>query len=361
MPTVRMWTGQEARALRRALRLSVRAFAEHLGVAVRTVSKWENLGQAIQPRPDTQAILDTALERADAAGQMRFQMLLGETGALLRRGEPPGPDLWDYETWADDLERAVVLLSWQNFPAATTLINRRLTLFPAGRLDAKGQYLRARSLVLLGDAQRDQGALTGPLSAHHSYRQALGVFSELDIPRRVAQIELSLAVVTEMTGSLQDAARRYQLLAADERLSGRDRARSLLWVGTALSKDGEHDYAARVMADAALQFEDLGEAYDWSVAQQKLALAYRGSGDLGQALHFIDLARTSGTSDTPLQRVRLSTARAHILLTDRATCEDGLTLLDQTAELARRSGLAHQLHNIQAIRGGFETTGARPG
>jgi DNA-binding transcriptional regulator YiaG len=39
VPTVRIWTGREAAALRTAMRLSVRAFAEHLGVAVRTVSK----------------------------------------------------------------------------------------------------------------------------------------------------------------------------------------------------------------------------------------------------------------------------------------------------------------------------------
>ncbi|MQA87248.1 MAG: hypothetical protein GEV03_22125 [Streptosporangiales bacterium] len=358
MPTVRLWTGREANVLRRALRLSVRAFAEHLGVAVRTVSKWEQWGEATQPRPDTQAILDTALERASAADQMRFQMLLAETGGL-----PPSrdvqqlvPHVWDYETWADDLERAVVMLSRQNFPSATTLIDRWLTRFPAERLEPKGLYLHARSLALLGDARRDQGVLVGPLSAHRSYRQAMGIFSELDIPRRVAQIELSLAVVAEMTGSLQAAAYRYEQLACDERLSGRDRARSRLWVGTAVSKDGEHDYAARVMAEATREFEDLDEAGDWSVAQQKLALAYRGAGDLGRALQFIDVALTSGTDDTPLQRVRLSTAHAHILLTDKATRGHGLNLLDQTARLAMESGLSHQLRSIRAIRRNFEAS-----
>jgi tetratricopeptide (TPR) repeat protein len=360
MPAVRLWTGREARALRRALRLSVRAFAQdELGVAVRTVSNWEKLGETTVPRPDTQAILDTALERASAAQQMRFQLLLAETGALTpgKGAQPDVPQAWEYETWSDDLERTVVLLSRQNFDAATTLINRWLSRFPAERLDPKALYLHARSLVLLGDAQRDQGVLVGPLSASRSYRQALGMFGELDIPRRVAQIELSLAVVAEMTGSLQTAARRYEELAADLRLSGRDRARSRLWVGTALSKDGDHDYAARVMAEATREFEDLGEAEDWSVAQQKLALAYRGAGNLGQALHFIDIARSSGADDTPMQRVRLSTAHAHILLSDKQTCDHGLALLDQTAQLALASGLSHQLRSIQAIRHDFERSG----
>ena len=75
MPAVRRWTGREARLLRQALRLSVRAFAEHLGVAARTVSKWEAAGRLTCPRPDTQAILDTALGRADASARQRFELL----------------------------------------------------------------------------------------------------------------------------------------------------------------------------------------------------------------------------------------------------------------------------------------------
>lgn len=40
-----------------------------------------------------------------------------------------------------------------------------------------------------------------------SYRRALSLYGELDIPRRVAQVELSLTVVSEMGGELQAAAR----------------------------------------------------------------------------------------------------------------------------------------------------------
>ena len=79
MVPVRSWTGHEAGVLRRALRLSVRAYAGHLGVAVRTVSKWERLGACVRPRPDTQAILDTALERASPSEQSRFWLLMAET------------------------------------------------------------------------------------------------------------------------------------------------------------------------------------------------------------------------------------------------------------------------------------------
>ncbi|MFE2583754.1 helix-turn-helix domain-containing protein [Streptomyces sp. NPDC059378] len=342
MVSVQNWTGQEAGALRAALRMSSRSFADHLGVALRTVAKWESLGTATRPRPDTQAILDTALARADTNVHARFEALLfpGRTHAR------PA----DYETWTEDIERAVACISRQNFPFATSLLNRWLGRHDPQALDDKGLYLYSRSLVLLGDLQRDQGAILGPLSAQHSYLTARGMFTELAIPRRVAQIELSLAVVEEMSGRLELSARQYERLAADERLSPRDRARAQLWVGTALSKEGHNEYATRAMTVATRAFEDLGEPEDWSVAHQKLALASRGAGELKQALHYIDIARTTGTVDSPMQKVRLDTAYGHILLSDTATRNDGLSVLDQAAQVARQYGLSHQLRSIEGIR-----------
>lgn len=78
MTTVRRWTGHEASVLRRALRMSIRGFAAHLGVAARTVSKWEEHGTTTSPLPDTQAILDEALSRADNDAKRRFELFLSE-------------------------------------------------------------------------------------------------------------------------------------------------------------------------------------------------------------------------------------------------------------------------------------------
>lgn len=347
MTAVGTWTGREARALRGALRLSVRVFAGQLGIAPRTVSKWEKLGEATSPYPDTQAILDTALEQADSAAQDRFALLLNDTAAIR---PPPAPVAQDCDDWADDLDRVVIALSRQDFTGVARLLDGWLSGDPPRTLDGRGLYLRARSLTLLGDARRDQGQLRGPRSAVQAYRAAAAIYGELDIPRRVAQAELALTVVTEMTGQLQSAARDYARLACDERLGSRDRVRARLWIGTALSKDGQHPFAAEVITTAAREFDDLDEAGDWSVAQQKLALAYRGSGDLDRAQRYIALARSSGTADTPLQKVRLSTAQAHILLTDPATRSEGLALLDTAASIAAGSGLAHQLTTIESIR-----------
>ncbi|MFI6345222.1 helix-turn-helix domain-containing protein [Streptomyces sp. NPDC050560] len=359
MATVHHWTGLEARALRLALRLSVRAFAERLGLAVATISKWEKLRSATEPRPDTQAILDTALGRADASVHLRFETLLSEMAgpgqmAAGRRVTAAGPRAWEYESWTDDLDRAVVALSRQNFTFADSLLGRWLNHFTAAELDDKGLYLYARSTALLGDLKRDQGAVLGPLSARHSYAGARSIFTQLDIPRRVAQLDLSLAVVAEMSGDLETSARTYETLAVDDRLSRRDRARARLWVGTALSKDGNHDYATRVMQAATREFEDLTEPDDWSVAHQKLALARRGVGDLTQALHFIDIARSSGSSDSPMQRVRLDTAHGHILLSDAVTRDDGLRVLGQAARTAAQYGLVHQLRSIESVKASSE-------
>src|SRR5690349_2090136 len=77
--TVDRWTGREARLLRKALRLSVRGFAEYLGVAARTVSRWEQHGADRVPRPELQAMLDTALRRAGPEEQRRFQLATSAT------------------------------------------------------------------------------------------------------------------------------------------------------------------------------------------------------------------------------------------------------------------------------------------
>lgn len=87
MTTVQKWTGRETRMLRHALRMSIRDFAEHLGVSERTVSKWEAGRDAVQPRPEIQAALDTALARAGNEVHRRFRSGLGLADAAeLRQG-----------------------------------------------------------------------------------------------------------------------------------------------------------------------------------------------------------------------------------------------------------------------------------
>ncbi|WP_326598231.1 helix-turn-helix domain-containing protein [Streptomyces sp. NBC_01803] len=72
MATVEIWTGVEVRALRQAKRMSIEAFAAHLGVSDRMVSKWEARGASIQPRPVNQAALDTSLAAPSPDAHERF-------------------------------------------------------------------------------------------------------------------------------------------------------------------------------------------------------------------------------------------------------------------------------------------------
>jgi len=72
------WTGREAAALRHARRMSIRAYAAHLGVAVTTVANWERRGADAHLRTDTQQLLDIDLARAAGDVQQRFAALLTE-------------------------------------------------------------------------------------------------------------------------------------------------------------------------------------------------------------------------------------------------------------------------------------------
>ncbi|MTD57082.1 helix-turn-helix domain-containing protein [Amycolatopsis pithecellobii] len=350
--TAHHWSGREARLLRHAMRLSVRAFASYLGVAARTVAKWESGGVSTVPRPDTQAILDTALSRADPEARHRFDVLVTRPDGDGRAAQPVAG--YDYEAWADDLDRTMACLGRQEFSLARTWLDRWLRRYHPNSNDTRGMHLYGRSLRLLGEVLQDQGVISGPASAEHTYRKALQVFTELGTPRRVAQIELKLVVLEEMAGRLETAARRYESLTADERLSAHDRTRARLWIGTALSKRGLNESATRHIVPAIHDFETMEEPEDWSIAHQKLALAHRGAGDLNAAGKAIDVALTHRVNDTPLQRVRLDTAHAHILLSDRATAAGGLTILDRCARISTRFGLLHQLQSIDGIRRAFE-------
>ncbi|OZV82911.1 hypothetical protein CA850_05155 [Micromonospora echinospora] len=90
MAPVTTWTGREANALRQALRMSVTAFAEHLGAARRTVAKWSSQGDRILPRADMQAALDTVLARATSDVRERFEALriAGSSGAPVSTAPP---------------------------------------------------------------------------------------------------------------------------------------------------------------------------------------------------------------------------------------------------------------------------------
>ncbi|MFI6820141.1 helix-turn-helix domain-containing protein [Micromonospora sp. NPDC050187] len=71
------WTGQETRALREALRMTVHDLARHLEVAPATVSGWEHRHTSTPPPTmATQAALDETLTLADSNVKARFLLIL---------------------------------------------------------------------------------------------------------------------------------------------------------------------------------------------------------------------------------------------------------------------------------------------
>jgi hypothetical protein len=90
MDLVTGWTGRTACALQAALRMSNEAFAEHLGIAVRTVSGWHKKPTLV-PKSEMQQLLDTAFEQASPAVKARFSKLADDAHASFP-ADPPVND-----------------------------------------------------------------------------------------------------------------------------------------------------------------------------------------------------------------------------------------------------------------------------
>ncbi|OUD03326.1 NUDIX hydrolase [Streptomyces swartbergensis] len=81
MDVIDTWTGSSACALQQALRMTNDGFADHLGVAVRTVASWHSTPDIV-PRTEIQAALDTAYERATDSVRRRFALLTRPAGGV---------------------------------------------------------------------------------------------------------------------------------------------------------------------------------------------------------------------------------------------------------------------------------------
>jgi transcriptional regulator with XRE-family HTH domain len=79
--TIRKWTGRESHALREAMRLSQRDFANNLGISAKSVSNWEAGGAEFVQRPESQAILDTKLRQVSDEVRIRFELILNTAPA----------------------------------------------------------------------------------------------------------------------------------------------------------------------------------------------------------------------------------------------------------------------------------------
>jgi 8-oxo-dGTP diphosphatase len=85
MSAAHEWTGRDATALRKAMRLTESRFAATIDVSARTVANWVT-NPATVPRSTVQDVLDKLLESASPATKVRF----GELTADQQPSSPPG-------------------------------------------------------------------------------------------------------------------------------------------------------------------------------------------------------------------------------------------------------------------------------
>ncbi|MBC9006902.1 DUF5919 domain-containing protein [Micromonospora aurantiaca (nom. illeg.)] len=200
MTTVQKWTGRETRALRQALRMSIRDFSAHLGVAERTVSKWEAAMEAACPRPEMQAALDTALGSAAEDARSRFASTQRNDAGLAVTAEVASDLAAAARRRLADVRSAVglspeafarllgTILGWS--PTAQRVIDWETTETPPGDI------LLALD-VLRGPAADNLAGLIAVFPSRSQLTAHLPAERLLDGARRVRAIGLSLNMLCQ--------------------------------------------------------------------------------------------------------------------------------------------------------------------
>jgi tetratricopeptide (TPR) repeat protein len=286
MRPVERWTGAEAHALRQALRLTVRAFARDLGVAPRTVAKWDAERGNVTLRMDTQAILDSALSRAPEEAQSRFAAIVASQQPATGPGVGEDADVRRREF----LGGAVAILS----------------AYPSGQILDRVSHTSTHR-VGLTDIE--------------AVREMTSVFSQMDQRRggghaaTTVRQYLASDVATHLSGKFaNDQSRRQMYSAAGELayLAGWMAFDSANYIDAdhlfdaamALAAEGEdpalEGHVLRAMAHKALdlgQFRRGLELAESSVAGQRFALASSRERALTGVIHGRSLAANDRQKD----------------------------------------------------------------
>lgn len=304
MRPIEEWTGIEAKALRRALRLSVRAYAEHLGVAFRTVADWEARGADICPRPDTQAILDTALAQAGGEVHARFESILrgrygGVSAVQPLRHKADDPDSTDM---FEALRMAHEWLVLEPPQVSERRSGRRISGNLLSTLEERVKELRLLDDRLAGGDTHElvgrELSATLMLLEDSSYTETVGC-RLLSVAGELAQ----LAGWVSSDAGLYDTAARYYILGARAASSAGNRAvaannlSSLAYQLANVSRPRDAILLARSAVSGAQREAPLVQA----LLLERVAWAHATAGEsrqaeyaLGQVEEALDRATVSG-------------------------------------------------------------------
>ena len=155
MDVIDIWTGRHANALLKALRLTNEGFADRLGIAVRTVAKW-NAHPELEPTPEIQQALDTLLYQAPDAAKARFASIASNatsTAATPENGQNPV---------AEDIARLVAEITTSStsqdtisqLARATVGLAESHTQAPAKKILAEVLRLHRRAQALLHSGEQ---------------------------------------------------------------------------------------------------------------------------------------------------------------------------------------------------------------
>lgn len=275
MAAVPMWTGREAGRLRAALRMSQREYAAFLGVVPRTVANWEARGATAVISANLQAVLDTALERADQAIQRRFAAFPGNDHALPFPGEyGRGPAA----------EPGRVPMSETDVSVARGM----LASLTAADHQFGGGFARRTADIFLAEVIRPRLAAPGPGGVLREFR---AVAAEFGI--RVAWMHLDVA---DEAGARDAAREAFRLAQESEDLAVCSWAMAM---GALLETWLGNPAAACAYGQAASGLADGGPRLVQAFARGKLARALAAAGDGGGALGALSQARSLYESARP--------------------------------------------------------------
>jgi len=184
MQVIASWNGAQADALRLSMRMTVESFAEYLGLSPRLVAYWHKRPEMI-PRPRTQSILDTVLDRAPDRVKAQFAVLVSEASSHAA-DTGPLPDSPDAMTGSLDASG----------PNPDEQARIRGVLHTPSRLDAatvahlkEGLYGHRRAEDSIGP-----GLMIGPMKAELEI--LIQVFHETSGPHKSALMHLVTDWVT---------------------------------------------------------------------------------------------------------------------------------------------------------------------